>query len=144
MCEVVKTAAGIHPSHTNDLLRGDARLMPVMGKLATMTRKIDMREDSVLFRVSSSCFWFVYMSLVRVVFIYHSNRTRVRFEADRDPSFQRSRSACLVRTRVRMAALTHVQMCRINRAITPEFVLIEPNMPSVNAPLNTGLQQQCH
>lgn len=125
MCKVVKTAAGIHPSHTNDLLRGDARLMPVMDKLATMTGKTDMREDSVLFRVSSSCFWFVYMSLVRVAFIYHSNRTRVRLEADRDPSFQRSRSACLVRTRVRMAAFTYVQMNRTNRSIAPGFVLIE-------------------
>lgn len=32
--------------------------MPVMGKLMTMARKNNMCEDSVLFRVSSSCFWF--------------------------------------------------------------------------------------
>jgi len=73
------------------------------------------------------------MSLVHVAFIYHSNRTRVRLEADRDPSFQ---SACLVRTRVRMATFTHVQMNRTNRAIATGFVLIEPNMTSVNTPLN--------
>jgi len=85
-------------------------------------KKNNMHEDSVLFRVSSSLFWFVYMSLVRVAFIYHSNRTRVRLEADRDPSFQRSQSACLVRTRVQMAAFRHVQMNRTNRAIAPGFV----------------------
>ena len=109
------------------MLRGDVRLIPVMGILVTMTRETDMREDSVHFRVSSSCFWFVYMSLVHVAFIFYSNRTRVRLEADRDPSFQR--------TRVRMAAFTHAQMNRTNRAIAPGFVLIEPNMTSVNTPL---------
>lgn len=106
--------------------------MPVMGKLMTMARKNNMCEDSVLFRVSSSCFWFVYMSLVRVAFIYHWNCTRARLEADRTPSFHQSRSTCLVCTRVGIAAFTHVQMNRTNRAIIPGFV---SNMTSVNTPL---------
>ncbi|ROL50173.1 Complement factor B [Anabarilius grahami] len=38
-------------THTSDLLYRDARLMSVVGKLATMTRKTDMREEFVLFRV---------------------------------------------------------------------------------------------
>ncbi len=33
-----------------------------------------------------------------------------------------------------MAAFTLTQTNRTNRAITPEFVLIEPNMTSVNTP----------
>jgi len=134
MCKGANSGGNPSVTHTNDLLWGDSRLMPVMGKLVTMTRKTDMREDSVLYRVSSSCFWFGYMSLVCVAFIYHSNHTRVRLEADRDPSFQRSQFACLVRARVQMAAFTYDQMNRTNRAIAPGFVLIEPNMTSVNAP----------
>lgn len=45
--------------------------------------------------------------------------------------------ACLVLTKVWMAVLTLIQINRINRAITPEFVLIEPNLPSVNTPLKS-------
>jgi len=137
MCKGVKTAAGIHPSHTQTICCVETRIWCLWWAILRLWReKINMREDSVLFRVSSSCFWFVYMALVHAAFIYHSNRTRVRLEAGRDQSFQRSRSAYLVRTRVRMAAFTHAQMNRTNRATAPGFVLIQPNMPSVNASLS--------
>jgi len=39
-------------------------------------------------------------------------------------SFQRSRSACLLLIRVRMAVFTLVQLNRINRTIKPELVLL--------------------
>jgi len=40
----------------------------------------------------------------------------------------------LEHTRVQMAAFTLIQMKHTNKAITPEFILIEPNMPSVSTP----------
>jgi len=128
MCKGVKTAAGIPPSHTHKWSAAWRRASDACDG-QTHDEKNDMREDSILFR-----FWFVHMSLVRVAFICHSNRTRVRLEAGRDPSFQRSRSACLVR----ISAFT---MNRTNRAIAPGFVLIEPNMTSVNTPLLTPRSQ---
>ena len=57
------------------------------------------------------------------------------FFGSRDPLFRRSRYACMVCTKIRMAAFTLVTLNRTNRAITPELVLIQPKLPNVNKPL---------
>lgn len=77
--------------------------------------------------------WHHVLSLVHVAFIFQSNRIVLNWK---DGSW----STYLVHTRVRIAAFTFIQMNRTNRAITPEFVLIEPNMPSVNTPLEGSWQ----
>jgi len=64
------------------------------GQHRDMTTKNRYNWAFCLFRVSSSCFWFVYMSLVQVAFKYHSNRTRVCLEVDWDSSFQCLGSSC--------------------------------------------------
>jgi len=40
-----------------------------------------------------------------------------------------------------MVPFTLIQMNHTNRAIAPQIVLIEPNMPNVNTPLKTPLRR---
>ncbi len=40
-----------------------------------------------------------------------------------------------------MAAFTLTQMNHTNRAVTPDFILIKPNMTNVNIPLLSGEKQ---
>lgn len=78
---------------------------------------------------SFTCLWLYFISY-NIYFI--SNRTRVNLKPDRDLSFQGSRSSCLVHTRVQRAL---IQMNHTYIATAPEFVLIEPNLSTVNTPL---------
>lgn len=80
---------------------------------------------------SSSCHYFLFLVRSEVFVPCCVQISSEPHQSSSTPIFQRSRSAGLVR----LAAFTLTQTNSTNRANTTGFVLMEPNMTSVNTPL---------